>query len=322
MDDTAPSHSTAVSIRPLGENELDNADQIFRTAFGTFLGLPDPAAFMSGAELVRARWHTDPAAFLAAEFDGTLVGSSYATNRGSFGFFGPVTVMPGLWDRGIGQRLVEATLELFGRWGTRHVALFTFPHSAKHIALYQKFGFWPRHLTAVMRKRVALTARDERLSLLSGLAEDERRQCLDSCSELSDAVYPGLDLRLEMKAVLAQRTGDILLLHERSRLDAFALVHCGPGSEAESGSCYVKFAACRPGQRADAAFARLISACERFAATRSLAWLVAGVNTARDVAYRAMLAAGYKPEILGVVMHRPNEPAYDREDVFVADDWR
>lgn len=322
MDNLLPTRSAAVSIRPLRESELDDADRIFRLAFGTFLGLPDPTVFMNGAQLVHARWRTDPAAFLAADLDGRLAGSSYATSWGSVGFFGPLTVRPELWDRGIGQRLLEAVMELFRERGTRHIGLFTFPHSPKHIALYQKFGFWPRNLTAVMRKRVEPVSHHADASLLSELPEDARRDSIDACFELSDSVHAGLDLRGEIRAVLAQRTGDTLLLWEGSRLEAFAICHCGPGSEAESGTCYVKFGLCRHGQRTEAVFRRLLHACQRFAGGRSVEWLIAGANTARHGAYRAMLASGFKPEILGVAMHQRNDPCYNREDVFLIDDWR
>ncbi len=36
--------------------------------------------------------------------------------------------------------------------GTQHAGLFTFAHSQKHVGLYQRFGFWPRFLTALMSK--------------------------------------------------------------------------------------------------------------------------------------------------------------------------
>ena len=39
------------------------------------------------------------------------------------------------------QRLLDATMDLFAAWETRHVGLFTFAHSAKHVGLYQKYGF-------------------------------------------------------------------------------------------------------------------------------------------------------------------------------------
>ncbi len=41
-----------------------------RLAFGTFLGLPDPMAFMGNGDYARSRWRTDP----AAETDSQVVG--------------------------------------------------------------------------------------------------------------------------------------------------------------------------------------------------------------------------------------------------------
>ena len=322
MDNRLPPLPAAVSIRPLREGELNDADRIFRMAFGTFLGLPEPIAFMQGAELVRARWRTDPEAFLAAELDGVLAGSNCATRWGSVGVVGPLTIRPELWDRGIGQKLIEAAMEMFRGWRTRDVGLFTFAHSPKHIALYQKFGFWPGSLTAVMRKRVEPMPHDVQAIRLSRLTEDARRSCIEACFELSDAIHPGLDLRNEIRSVLAQETGDVLLLWEGSRLDGFAVCHCGPGSEAESGTCYVKFGLCRGSLQAAASFAKLLGACQNFAATNSVPWLIAGANAARHRAYRAMLASGFQPHILGLAMHRANEPGYNREDVFLIDDWR
>ena len=102
-----------VAVRPLREDELGEADRIVRLAFGTFLGLPDPLAFMGDAGFVRTRWRADPAAAFAAEASGELVGTNFAANWGSFGFFGPLTVRPDLWDRGIARRLLEPTMVLF-----------------------------------------------------------------------------------------------------------------------------------------------------------------------------------------------------------------
>ena len=38
-----------ITVRPLQESELTTADNIMRVAFGTFIGLPEPAAFMGDA---------------------------------------------------------------------------------------------------------------------------------------------------------------------------------------------------------------------------------------------------------------------------------
>jgi GNAT superfamily N-acetyltransferase len=178
------------TIRPLKENELEEADRIFRLAFGPFLGLPDPLMFIGDAGYVRTRWQADPASAFAAEVDGELVGSNFATNWGSVGFFGPASVRPDLWDKGVGVRLVERVMERFAEWGIEHAGLFTWSHSPKYTYLYQKFGFWARFLTAIMAKSVVerlMVGEDETESLwsrFSGLSEGDREETLKACGKV------------------------------------------------------------------------------------------------------------------------------------------
>jgi hypothetical protein len=84
----------------------------------------------------------------------------------------------------------------------------------------------------------------------------------------------------------------------------------------------VKFGAIRPGADAGENFERLLKACEAFAAAEGMRVLIAGTNMGRHKAYRALLARGFRIEIQGVTMHRPNEPGYNRPDAYVIDDWR
>jgi hypothetical protein len=99
-----------ISVRLLRESDLSIADHIIRVAFGTFLGLPEPASFMSDASYVRTRWKAKPDAAYAAELTNELVGSNFSTDWGSVGFFGPLTVRPDLWDGGVGKRLMEPAM--------------------------------------------------------------------------------------------------------------------------------------------------------------------------------------------------------------------
>src|SRR6202041_2431115 len=108
-----------IKISSLKKSELPEADRIFRLAFGTFLGLPDPAAFMAGRDLLGPRFRSSHVKVIAARQDGRLIGSNVVTRWGSFGFFGPLTVLPEYWDRGVAQRLLEATMVIFERWGLR-----------------------------------------------------------------------------------------------------------------------------------------------------------------------------------------------------------
>jgi GNAT superfamily N-acetyltransferase len=312
---------TTIRIRPLEEQDLDAADRIFRVAFGTFLGLPEPTTFMGDADLVATRWRADPSAAFAAEVDGRLAGANFAANWGSVGFFGPLTVTPELWGAGVGKRLMEPVMESFERWGTRHAGLFTFAQSPKHVGLYQRFGFWPGFLIAVMSRHVEMS-RDRSWTALSEVEPAERESILAACRDLTDGIHEGLDLSGEIRAVARQRLGDTVLVWEDSTLLAMAVCHVGPATEAGSDTCFVKFGAVRPGPRAERGFGRLLDACNSFAAARGVSRLVAGVSTARREAYRTLRDRGFRTDLLGVAMHRRDEPGYDRPGVFVLEDWR
>jgi GNAT superfamily N-acetyltransferase len=310
-----------VEIGPLEENDLAEADRVFRLAFGTFLGLPDPAQFYPSANYVGTRWRAEPFSAFAAKLNGELVGSNFATRWGSVGFFGPLTVRPEYWDKGVGKSLLAPVMDLFARWNVKHAGLFTFAHSPKHAALYQKFGFWPRYLTAVMSKTVSAVA-DPIPERYSALGDEGRGKCLADCKALTSAIFEGLDVEREILAVAAQQLGDTVLVREGGLPVAFGVCHCGEGTEAGQRSCYIKFGAVQPRANSAIVFERLLEACERYAAARGLARLVAGVNLARHEAYRRMLDTGFRTDFQGVAMQRPNEPGYNRPDVFLIDDWR
>jgi GNAT superfamily N-acetyltransferase len=315
------SHS-GVTVRALREQDLPAADRIMRLAFGTFLGMPDPLKFMGDADYVRTRWLADPSAAFAAELAGELVGTNFATRWGSVGFFGPLTIHPNFWDRGIAQLLLAPTMDLFDRWGIRHAGLFTFPASAKHVGLYQKFGFWPRSLTALMEQPVSSERKSVEWTCFSKLSTDEKRSRLQSCRELTSSIYDGLDVEREIRAVDEQHLGGTVLTWNGSQLAGLAVCHAGPGTEAGSGKCYVKFGAVRCGPNAPREFRHLLEACHDFAAKRGATTLDAGMNTARLDAYREMLQAGFRTTRQGVVMERNAEPGYNRPEVFLIDDWR
>ena len=252
----------------------------------------------------------------------TSSGSVFATRWGSFGSFGPLTVHPDLWDRGIASRLLRPVLESFERWGVRQAGLFTFASSPKHLGLYQAHGFWPGSLTVVAGKPTAANA-NSRYALASAEIANGRATLLDEIRELTDAVFRGLDLEREIIAAATQGIGDTLVLPGEDGLDGVAVCHCGAGSEAGSDTCYVKVAAVRPGAGAGDRFERLLDACEAFASSSGLGRLVAGVNSGRLDAYRRLLARGFRIEQVGVAMHlRPGEPTLDTPEHYVIDDLR
>lgn len=322
QNQSRPASKLDITVRPLREDDLASADHIMRLAFGTFLGLPEPTSFMGDAGYVRSRWRADPRAAFGAEVGSELVGSNFAANWGSVGFFGPLTIRPDLWDRGVGKRLIDPVLECFAKWGTTHAGLFTFAHSQKHVGLYQTFGFWPRFLTAIMSKAVEPTSRSPRWTRFSEVPAGEREAVLSECRQLTDKIYAGLDVSGEINAVATLKLGDTVLLWDDAELAGLAVCHCGPDTEAGSGTCYVKFGAARAGPTAPQDFDGLLKACEEMASKEGLSRLVAGANAARHEAYRLMLERNFRTEFQGVSMHRSNDAGYNRPGVFLIDDWR
>ena len=202
----------------------------------------------------------------------------------------------------------------------REAGLFTFAHSPKHVGLYQKFGFWPRFLTAIMSAPVIGKATSA--IQYSGLNEEGEGQALRACRNLTDSIYEGLDLTAEIQSVKDQNLGETVLLWGGDSLDAFAICHCGEGTEAGQNACYLKFGAVAPGPRAEKGFEHLLDACDALAAARGLQRIEAGMSLNRSQAYRQMRRRGFRTDIQGVAMHKPDAPAYNRPDAFVVDDWR
>lgn len=311
-----------IEIRPLRASELADADRIFRQAFGTFLGLPDPMAFMGDADLVTPRWRTAPNATLGAFRGNELVGSNFLAHWGSFGFFGPLTVVPELWGSGIAKQLLAATVDRFEQKHTRHVALFTFPHSPIHLGLYQKFGFRPHYLTVVQTHTPALDSGAASWTSWSSLPDTVHEDWAARCRTLTETIYPGLDVQGEIDAVNTQKLGDTVLIHQDGQLSGFAICHVGAGTEAGSNTAYVKFGAVQPGGDAARRFKQLLCAIDALARDRGVDQVVAGVNTARTEACGILHNHGFKTALIGVAMQRPNEPGYNRPDCFVMDDLR
>ncbi|HXS42920.1 MAG TPA: GNAT family N-acetyltransferase [Stellaceae bacterium] len=311
----------AIEIRPLAADEVEAAERLRRLAFGTLFGLPDPLSFRGDAALLPARRQAFPDGVLAAVEDGALLGVATANHWGSLGVFGPIVIDPAQWRRGIARQLLEATMPIFDRWGSRVTGLFTWPERVTHVRLYQSAGFWPRHLIAIMARPVtAPSPVPEALSFLANPAD--RQDLLRQCAALTGSIYEGLDLTREIELVSHQNRGDTILLTENSRIVGLAICHHGAGSEAGSGGAYVKFAAVRSGPEAPRRLERLLAACSDFAHRRGAKDLSAGICLGRMEAYRLLLGLGFRSMAQGVAMHRPWIEAYDRPDIFALDDWR
>jgi predicted N-acetyltransferase YhbS len=305
----------SLTIRLAREAELPALEHIVRLAFAAQFNLPSPEAF-GNRLLLTTRWHADPECIFVAEADGRLVGSNCVTTWGRFGWFGPLTVHPDFWNRRIGQALLEPTMRRFDERQTSAQALFTLPNSPKHVALYQRYGFWPRRLTALLARPPEPSAAPyTRYSALDAAA---RAAVVREIRTLTGTLFPGLDVSAEVAAVATQQIGETLLVPgDDGALRAFAICHYGLGSEAGSSDCSVKFGAAVDA----AAFGKLLDAATAHGAQIGAARVVAAVNTSREAAYRIALERDFKIAMLGIAMVR-GDAVYDRADALVIEDHR
>jgi len=306
-------------IRPMLQSDLDVADRVHRIAFGTRFGLPDPATFRGDAQLVRNRWAIDATTSFVAEADGVIVGGACAMDWGSVFIVGPVFVQPDQAGRGIARMLMDRMMALADKRGPKLAGLFTFPESATHLRLYESFGFVPQALTPIMTKAPGSVVPCAGVPF-SKLSAAARERALEKCRDVTNAMFPGLDLTSEIRAIATLGLGDTILLGPDGEIRGFALCHSGAGSEGGSGTVFVKFAAVRPRSPED--FEHLLDCCEEYAVAVGAERLAAGTNTARSGAYRIMRERGFRAGLVGVAMHRPDGTGYNRPDVFAIDDWR
>jgi GNAT superfamily N-acetyltransferase len=314
-----------VALDAVLESDLDRADAIFRTAFATYLRA-DPVQMFGDSDLYRSRWRAKNTRTIAARIEGELAGSNILTRWGDLGWFGPLTVAPERWDQGVAKALMEGTERVFEEWGVSHRTLFTFSDSPKHLGLYQKFGYWPGPLTAILGRAGDASAGRPTLgpeaALFSERSPREQVDLLKQVRELCGRLLPGLDVSGEVESVHDQRIGETLLLLDGARLDGFAVCQTGAGSEAGGGSTYAKFATVAPGAGRDQRLKSLLDNLEALAASRGAPKVECGCNTSHRDTLRTLLARGYRYGFIGVAMVAGTDMVYLHPEFDILDDWR
>lgn len=311
--------TTETFIRPMTTADVGDATRIWQLAFAKQFGAPDPENYRLDVRTIETRFATCPELCFVAERQGQLLGSIIGMDWGGMTVLGPLTIDPACWGQGIARRLTAWFLEAADARGARLVALYTFPQSATHLRLYESFGFAPMQLTPVLTKPVASTTTAVSSRLFREISAPERNSLLAQCRAISTALLAGLDLSHEMEMTDRLSLGETILLDAEGTVAGFAICHIGDG-EAGRGNLFVKFAAVRPGDAAG--FERLVAAIEAVAAARGMERITLGVNTARRDAYRRITARGYRADIVGVIMHRPDQVGTLRPDLYVIDDCR
>jgi len=304
-----------VQIRRIRKGDLSRVRDVFEQSFGDFLerqlGTRPRQAF-NGAQYVHHRWLMEPWGCFVAEEDGSkLVGAALAATWGSLGLLGPVAVLTHYHNQSIAQQLIRAAEEFFEEnKATLHGAV-SYATSAKHLAIFHKFGYRPKSLLAVMSRAIerpgtrSALPRPPRGTLtvrrFSTLEETKKKAALLRFHRITNAVCKGMDLAKEVE---------------------IAIYHTPGVSEAPAGSGYVKFLAIDPKQRKVEHLEQLVGSIEDLAQEQGLSRVILPVYLRYWQAYSTLVKCGYQVDQTMVRMQKGKQEDYEDPADLVLDDWR
>ena len=146
---------TTVSLRPGRPNDAGACGRICYEAFAAISSQHNfPCDLPSvdvATDLVTMLLSHSGFFSVVAEVGGEIVGSNFLDERSSVAGIGPITVDPKGQNRGIGRRLMQATLDRATERGFPGVRLLQAAYHGRSLALYATLGFQPREAIACMQ---------------------------------------------------------------------------------------------------------------------------------------------------------------------------
>lgn len=322
-----------VQVRRVRKGDLSKVRDVLEQSFGDFLERQlgsRPRQAFGGAQYVHHRWLMEPWGCFVAEEDGAkIVGAAIGVVLGSVGLVGPVAVLTHYHNQGIAQQLVRAVEEFFEENKAALQGLVTYPASPKHLALYHKFGYRPKGLTALMSralggratpratKAVALATRR-----FSTLEETKKKAAVARFHRITGAVCRGLDLSKEVEIVDGLALGDTLLLERGRDIVGFAVFHAPGVSEAPAGTLYVKYLVIDPAHRKPEHLEHFVAAIEDLAQEQGQARVILPVYLRYWAAYSTLIRCGYQVDFTMLRMQKGKQEDYEDPTHLVLDDWR
>ncbi len=173
-----------ISIRPLADADLVEADAVLKLAFQS------SASRQHELELYR---QIQPDGWFAATQGGHLIGMVGATNYGKFAHVGMMAVHPEAQGQGVGTALMQYLLAELGK---KHVPLVTLDASKAGRPLYEKLGFAAYDETLVFQRQRNATWRDRPAAIQTISARE-----LDELVEWDSDVF-GANRRIVFQVLL------------------------------------------------------------------------------------------------------------------------
>ena len=182
-------------IRLMRKEDADTVRQVDSIAFGAWarqVRAESAPSYQRTRANVLACQERDPEGCFVAEEESQVVGFIFSRTWGSVGWFGTFAVLPEYQGRGIGQRLIAASLDYLRHEAGRVIGLETMPESAYNLGLYLKLAFRATFPTLSLVKALDRAAvEDAGLPRWSAVGTGLRARWLDDLREATGQILPG-----------------------------------------------------------------------------------------------------------------------------------
>jgi GNAT superfamily N-acetyltransferase len=201
-----------VSVRPARPEDAAVCGPICFEAFNAInqrhgfpCDLPSPEV---GARLLGGMFSHPDFYCVVAEADGRIVGSNCLDERSTVAGVGPITIDPGLQNRGAGRKLMNAVLDRARERGFAGVRLVQAAFHGRSLSLYASLGFDVREPLVCMQGRTAQRTVPE-CRVRPAVAAD-----LEPCNALARRVH-GFERGRDLAEAIGQRTAIVVERHRR-----------------------------------------------------------------------------------------------------------
>lgn len=306
-------------IRLMREEDVNAVRQVDAAAFGAWwkrLNGEEAELPQRTRTNVLALLEKDLEGCFVAEEDGRVVGLIFSRTWGSVGWFGTFAVLPEYQGRGIGKRLITASLEYLRRDPERVIGLETMPESPYNLGLYLRQGFQVRFptllLSRILEQPAAASVDFPRWSSANARAQE---RWLADLREATGQIQPGLDYSKEIISTTRHSLGETLVLTDGEKAIGMSLVWLVGSREGLSEElASLQILALHPAHTDGETLHALIEATEALVRTYGKQRLTVPVNTRCAWAVDQLLEWGYRVEramVRMVLREMYDEPSTD-----------
>lgn len=289
------------TIRPMRQTDVDDVRQVEAVAFGRWwrhlTGVSGDRPRRTRTSVL-ASLGSEPEGCFVAEANGKVVGSVFSRTWGAVGWFGSLVVLPQYQGRGIGKRLIAASVEHLRRDRNRVIGLETMPEGPDNLGLYLHMGFQARLPTMLMAKELQQPARGgTTLPCWSAADERTRVSWLSNLREAAGQIRPGLDYTKEVTSTARHGQGETLVLTEHGKAIGLSTVRLHSGREAwGQDRAAIRLLAVHPAHTQETAFRLLLLGSEELALAHGKRALTLSVNACHPWALEKLLEWEYTIE--------------------------